>query len=71
MPENELCQMDKLITQLVQEGWKIQRDRVVYINGTLGTNLYKDGEIVSISQEFMPDEETIADLWPEEAGREE
>jgi hypothetical protein len=66
MSESGLCRMNRLIIQLVQEGWKIQRDGVVYINGTLGTNLYKDGEIISISQEFMPDEETIKDLWPEE-----
>ncbi len=71
MPENEICQMDKLIAQLVQEGWKVQRDGIVDINGTLGTKIYKDGEIISISQEFMPDEETIKDLWPEEADREE
>lgn len=49
MPENEPCQMDKLISQLVQEGWKVQRDGVVYTNGTLATNLYKDGEVISIS----------------------
>lgn len=69
MPESGLCRMNKLIIQLVQEGWKIQRDGIAYINGTLATNLYKDGEVISISQEFMPDEEMIADLWPEEAAK--
>jgi hypothetical protein len=68
MPENQVCQADKMIGRLIQEGWKMQRDGVVYINGTLAANLYKDGEIITLSQEFYPDEETIADLWPDEVG---
>ena len=66
MPENKTCSAEKIVSELVKAGWKIQRSGMHYINGTLGTNLYKDGEVISISQEFYPDEESIEDLWPEE-----
>jgi len=66
MPENETCSAERIVSELVKDGWKIQRSGMHYINGTLGTNLYKDGEVISISQEFYPDEESIEDLWPEE-----
>ena len=37
----------------------MQKDGISYLNGTLGTNLYKDGEVIIIEQEFMPDEEFV------------
>ena len=73
METRQISAAELLIEQLKSEGWKVQREGVVYLNGTLGTNLYKDGEVLHISQEFYPDEELIEDLWPEEklaAGRE-
>ena len=66
MPENETCAAERIISELIKDGWKNSRDGMTYLNGTLGTNLYKDGEVISISQEFYPDEELIEDLWPEE-----
>jgi len=66
MPENEPCAAEKIISELIKEGWKIQKSGFSYINGTLGTNLYKDGEAITIQQEFTPDEEFIEQEWPEE-----
>lgn len=63
MAKNKICRIEQLIAQLIAEGWKMQRDGMVYISGTLATNLYKDGEVISLSQEFYPDDEMIADLW--------
>ena len=37
-----------------------------YINGTIGTNLLKDGEVITVQQEFYPDEEFLEQEWPEE-----
>ena len=66
MPENETCTAEKVISQLLKDGWKMQKGGIAYINGTLGTNLFKDGEVITIQQEFMPDEEFIEQEWPEE-----
>ena len=66
MPENETCSAEGIVSELVKAGWKIQRSGMHYINGTLGTNLYKDGEVLTIQQEFTPDEEFIEQEWPEE-----
>ena len=37
---------------------------MTYINGTLGTNLLKDGQLITVQQEFCPDEEFIEQEWP-------
>ena len=65
MPENQTCAAEKIISELVKDGWKVQKSGIHYINGTLGTNLYKDGEALTMQQEFMPDEEFIEQEWPE------
>lgn len=51
---------------LIDKGWKEQQSGTVYINKTLGTNFFKDGEVVIIQQEFFPDEEFIEQEWPGE-----
>lgn len=66
MPENKTYSAERIVSELVKDGWKIQRSGISYINGTFGTNLYKDGEVLTIQQEFMPDEEFIGQEWPEE-----
>ena len=38
---------------------------MVCINGSLGTNLYEDGEVIVLCQEFYPDEEFVEEEWPE------
>ena len=65
MAENETCAAEKVISQLLKDGWKMQKGGISHINGTLGTNLFKDGEIITVQQEFMPDEEFIEQEWPE------
>ena len=64
MAENETCAAEKVIAELLKDGWKMQKGGVSHINSTLGTNLFKDGEILTVQQEFMPDEEFIEQEWP-------
>ena len=66
MPEEQSCKAELIIAQLKAEGWKEQMSGTNYINGTLGTNLLKDGEVVTIQQEFCPDDEFIEQEWPDE-----
>ena len=65
MPEDKVCKAELIIAQLKAEGWKEQMSGANYINGTLGTNLLKDGEVVTIQQEFCPDDDFIEQEWPE------
>ena len=66
MSKKEKCEAERLIEKLKSEGWKEQMSGTNYINGTLGTNLLKDGEVITIQQEFFSDEEFIEQEWPEE-----
>jgi len=66
MPEDKICEVEKIIDKLKAEGWKEQQSGTNYINGTLGTNLLRNGEVITIQQEFYPDEEFIEQEWPEE-----
>ena len=68
MVEDKICTAEKVISKLLKEGWKMQKGGLSYINGTLGTNLFRDGEVLTIQQEFMPDEEFIEQEWPEVQG---
>ena len=66
MAKKEKCEAEKLIEKLKSEGWKEQVSGTSYINGSLGTNLLRNGEIITIQQEFFPDEEFIEQEWPRE-----
>ncbi len=67
MPENETCAAERVIGQLLNEGWKMQQGGICYINGTLGANLFKDGEVLTVQQIFTPDEEFVEQEWPGES----
>jgi hypothetical protein len=56
MSEDKTCAAEKIISALVREGWKIQKAGINYVNNTIGTNLYKDGEVITVQQEW-PDEQ--------------
>ena len=66
MAEDETCAAEKVVSELLKDGWKMQKGGLSYLNGTLGTNLYKNGEVLTIQQEFTPDQEFIKQEWPEE-----
>ena len=66
MPEREKCEAEKLTEKLKSEGWKEQMSGTSYINGTLGTNLLRNGEVITIQQVFFPEEEFIEQEWPGE-----
>ncbi|UCG49761.1 MAG: hypothetical protein JSU94_08255 [Phycisphaerales bacterium] len=66
MPEDEICKAELIIARLKAEGWKKQQSGTVYINGTIGINLLKDGEVITVQQEFYPDEEFLEQEWPDE-----
>ena len=51
--------VEQLVQQLVADGWKEQRCGTVCIHGTKGTNLMKDGQVLSMHQDFFPDEEFL------------
>ena len=56
----------ELVKQLKSEGWMEQKAGTNYFNGEYGTNLFKDGEMITILQNTMPDEETVEELFGEE-----
>lgn len=64
MSEENLCEAEKLIERLKSEGWKEQVSGTIYSNGTVATNLLKNSEVVTIMQQFFPDEEFIEQEWP-------
>ena len=60
--EDELMWLIKL---LEKRGWKPQNSSYSYMNGVLGINLLKNGEILSILAEKMPDEECLQEIFRE------
>lgn len=66
MVKKEKCEAEKLIEKLKSEGWKEQESGTIYSNGTVATNLLKNSEVVTIMQQFFPDEEFIEQEWPGE-----
>jgi len=66
MTEEDISAAEKLIQQLKAEGWQEQRSGTCYINGTIGTNLLKNGEVITVLQEFCPDEEFLEQEWGED-----
>ncbi len=65
MPEEELSDAEKVIERLISEGWKEQRSGICYINGTIRTNLLRNGQVITIQQELCPDEEFLEQEWGE------
>jgi len=59
---------EQLIEQLKAEGWKEQQSGTCYTNGTVGSNLLKDGQVITIQQELYPDEDFLEQEWPEQGG---
>jgi len=66
MVREDMCEVEKIVEQLKADGWKEQLAGMTYINGTLGTNLLKNGQVITIQQEFSPDEEFLEQEWPVE-----
>ena len=66
MAEKERCKAEQLIEQLKAEGWKEQRYGTCYTNGTVGSNLLKDGQVITVQQELRPDEDFLEQEWGEE-----
>ncbi len=65
MTGKEISAAEKLIQQLKAEGWQEQRSGTCYINGTIGSNLLRNGEVITVLQEFCPDEEFLEQEWGE------
>ncbi|GAG06864.1 unnamed protein product, partial [marine sediment metagenome] len=55
MSERELSEAERIIDKLIADGWKEQRSGTCYTNGTIGTNLLEDGQVITVQQEFFPD----------------
>jgi len=66
MAKNDKCEVEIIVERLEAEGWKQQMACMTYINGTLGTNLLKNGQLITVQQEFYPDEDFIQQEWPAE-----
>lgn len=47
---------------LKKKEWKEQISGEIYINGTLGTNFWKDGRVIHISLELYADEELLESM---------
>ena len=71
MPEKEVSEVERIVERLEAEGWKQQQSGMMYINGMLGTNLLKNGAVLTIQQEFHPDQEFLEQEWPDENGAEQ
>ena len=61
----EQTAIEKIVEQLKAEGWQEQRSGMVSLNGSLGTNLLKDGEVLSLQLQLYPDEEIVEQEWPQ------
>ena len=64
MARRKRCEFERIVGQLTAEGWKQQRWGATYLNGTLGVHLLKDGEVITVLQDFAPDEEFVDQEWP-------
>ena len=62
---SEQTAIEQIVEQLKAKGWKLQQSGIIYLNGSLGTNLLKDGEVLSLQLELYPDEEIVEQEWPE------
>ena len=71
MTKDDKCEVERIVERLEVEGWKEQMAGMTYVNGTLGTNLLKDGQLITVQQEFSPDEEFIEQEWPAEESEDE
>jgi hypothetical protein len=54
---------NELKSVLRTEGWIEQRDGEGYMNGYVGTNFGKDGEIISIGYNTLADDEEWNELF--------
>ena len=59
----DMCAAERIINMLKKQGWIEQKAGTNYINGITATNLFKDGEVITIRQDFFPDEEFIEQQW--------
>lgn len=66
MAEQGLSEAERIINNLIADGWKEQRSGTCYINGTIGTNLLKNGQVITVQQELCPDEEFLEQEWGED-----
>jgi len=60
----------KIIKIIEQYGWKQQSCGISCLNGSNGTNFYKDGEVLSVSiikegQMTYPDEDELKEMFGE------
>lgn len=66
MAREDVCEVEKIVEQLKADGWREQLAGMTYVNGTLGTNLLKNGQVITIQQESHPDAEFLEQEWPTE-----
>jgi len=59
-------ELDRIVAELKAKGWIEQNWGMIYINGTLATNLLKGGQVLRLGLELYPDEEFLDEGWPEE-----
>ncbi|RKY10148.1 MAG: hypothetical protein DRP56_01625 [Planctomycetota bacterium] len=52
-----------LVALLKKRGWKPQDAGLSALNGTLGINLLKEGEMLTLLADSMPDEECLDELF--------
>ena len=58
-------EFEKLVEWLKKDGWKQQEAGSIYMNGTIGTNFIKNGEVLSVSLDYWPDEEVVEEIFGE------
>ena len=59
-------ELERIVAELKARGWIEQNAGMNYMNGTLATNLLKDGEVLRLGLDADPDEEFLEQEWPEE-----
>jgi len=52
----------KLKEKLIEDGWVEQSCGEIYLLSSIGTNFYKDREIIHLSIEICPNEESLSTL---------
>ena len=69
MAEDQEWEVEEVIQQLKERGWQEQKAGTIYYRGTLGTNLLKDGQVLTIVEERCPDVEFVQLHWGYEAAK--
>ena len=48
--------LERIINMLKKEGWKEHKHETTEVHGTISSSFYKNEEVITVSQDFCPDD---------------